>query len=90
MKNTNLLLLLIVGALSIGSTKAQDSLVKHSVYVSPFAGINLTKKAPMFGGDIGYEFRLTKNWGLVAGANVGYAQKKNPLIFDGNNGGIQA
>lgn len=90
MKNKNLILLPIIAIISIGKIKAQDSLAKHSVYLAPFAGTNSTMKAPIFGGEIGYEFRLNKNFGLTAGANVGYTQKNNPLIYDGNNGGVQA
>lgn len=90
MKNKNLILLLIIAAVSIGKLKAQDSLAKHSVYIAPFAGINSTMKAPIFGGEIGYEFRLSKNFGLTAGANVGYTQKNNPLIYEMGNGGAQA
>ncbi|MDN3586736.1 hypothetical protein QWY86_08670 [Pedobacter aquatilis] len=87
MKTKNIILIMLISTISISKIKAQDSLIKHSVYVSPFVGFNSTIKAPVYGAEIGYEFRLNKNWGFTAGANIAYTQKNNPEIFDlGNNG----
>ena len=90
MKTKITLLLMLFGTLGVGKIMAQDSLLKHSVYVAPFVGLNSTIKAPVYGAEVGYEYRLNKHWGLTTGANIAYTQKNNPAIYDGNNGGRQA
>lgn len=81
---------MFVATLGIGTTKAQDSLAKHYVHVAPFAGINSTIKAPVYGAEVGYEYRFNKKWGLTAGGNIAYTQKNNPAIYDAGNGNKQA
>jgi len=90
MKTKDISLLMLIFSLSIGKIKAQDSLIRHSVNVSPFVGINSTIKAPVFGAEIGYEFRVNKHWGFTAGTNIAYSQKNAPDIFNVNNGIVQA
>ncbi|MET0570229.1 MAG: hypothetical protein ABWZ79_02285 [Pedobacter agri] len=90
MKIRIILLITAFGALGATKTLAQDSLVKHSVYVAPFIGLNSTIKAPVYGAEVGYELRINKHWGLTAGLNIAYTQKDKPAIYDGNNGGKQA
>ncbi|MCX2432543.1 MULTISPECIES: autotransporter outer membrane beta-barrel domain-containing protein [unclassified Pedobacter] len=75
MKTKNILLMLLITVISMSKIKAQDSLVRHSVHVSPFAGYNATLKAAVYGAEVGYEYRLNKNWGLTAGVNIAYTQK---------------
>ncbi|WP_316850480.1 hypothetical protein [Pedobacter agri] len=90
MKIRILLLIAFFSTLRVTRALAQDSLIKHSVYVAPFVGLNSTIKAPVYGAEVGYEFRLNKHLGLTGGLNIAYTQKNNPAIYDGNNGGNQA
>ncbi|WP_132529749.1 hypothetical protein [Pedobacter psychrotolerans] len=75
MKTKNILLVMLITVISMSKIKAQDSLVKHSVHVSPFVGYNATLKAPVYGAEVGYEYRLNKSWGFTAGINIAYTQK---------------
>ena len=34
-------------------------------HVTPFAGLNSTIKAPVYGAEVGYEYRLNKHWDLL-------------------------
>ncbi|QNN43641.1 hypothetical protein [Pedobacter roseus] len=74
--------MLLIGFLGIKTIRAQDTtgLIRHSIHIAPFAGYNSTLKAPVFGGEVGYEFRLNKHWGFTAAMNLGYIQKNNPEI----------
>lgn len=38
---------------------------KSFIQISPFAGINLDKKIFVYGGEMGYEYRLNNRWSLV-------------------------
>jgi len=76
---------MLILLLCISQVRAQDSLIKHSVYVAPFVGLNSTFKAPIYGAEVGYEYRLNKNWGFTAGMNIAYSQKNNPYYYDGND-----
>lgn len=82
MKTKTLILMLLIGFSGIKITHAQESigLIKHSVHISPFAGYNSTIKAPVFGAEIGYEFRLSKHWGFTSGLSLAYIQKNKPNI----------
>jgi len=75
MKTKNIPLAILILVISIGKLKAQDTLIKNSVHVSPFVGFNTSLKAPVYGAEIGYEYRLNKRLGLTAGMNIAYTQK---------------
>jgi outer membrane receptor protein involved in Fe transport len=81
MKTKNILFTMLILVLSTGTIKAQDSLIKHTVHVSPFIGLNSTLEAPVYGAELGYEFRLNKKWGFTAGTNIAYTQKN----YQGDN-----
>jgi len=76
---------MLVFAISINKIKAQDSLIRHTVHVSPFVGYNSTMKAPVYGAEVGYEYRLNKHWGFTAGINIAYTQKNGDNSFGLNS-----
>ena len=75
-------------AISICHIKAQDSLIRHSIHVSPFVGFNSTMKAPVYGAELGYEYRLNKHWGFTAGINIAYTQKNGNASDFGSSAGL--
>jgi len=78
MKTKNILLAILILLISIDKIQAQDTLIRNSVYVSPFVGLNTNLKAPVYGAEVGYEFRLNQKWGFTAGINIAYTQKNYP------------
>ena len=80
---------MLITVISMSKIKAQDSLVKHSVHVAPFVGYNATFEAPVYGAEVGYEYRLNKSWGFTAGINIAYTQKNanglNTMISNGSS-----
>ncbi|WP_316850521.1 hypothetical protein [Pedobacter agri] len=79
-ENKNSLSIAFLGTRGVTRTLADDSLIKHSVYVAPFVGLISTIKASVYGAEVGYEFRLNKHLGLTGGLNIAYTQKKSRYL----------
>lgn len=90
MKTKILKMMLLTVCLYIGKSQAQQSAYKqHNLSFGPQASYNLEHKKALYGGGIGYEFRLNKKWGFTANANLnmGIEEKTNSTSTnqDGSN-----
>lgn len=84
--------MLVTGCVGITKCEAQENSPhsKHSFGMAAYTGTDLMQKAPLFGADAGYEYRLGKHWALTAAFSLGYGRRNNPRIFDGNNNDTRA
>jgi len=79
MKKLTIIFVLVIGLAGSKNLTAQEPVKPQSLLqISPFAGINLDKKLFVYGGELGYEYRINNRWSAIANVMISTGSTNDP------------
>lgn len=79
MKKLTIVFVLVIGLAGSKNLAAQDRAKPQSLLnISPFGGINLDKKLFVYGGELGYEYRINNRWSAIANVMFSTGSTNDP------------